>query len=183
MKGKGKRWLLPALAGLILGLSLYRWNAETLNGNQMPMPFGYGASVVLSGSMEPALHVNDLVIVRRAGQVQPGDVVVYQSGNILVIHRVVSVTEDTIVTQGDANNVADDPISPEAVKGVVVCAIPGIGAVIWALKKPPVVIALLLVALLLNERAFRKERSRKDQELDALRSEVRSLAEEMKNDE
>lgn len=170
------------LAGLILGLSLYRWNAETLTGNKMPMPFGVGASVVLSGSMEPTLHVNDLVLVRRTRQVKPGDVVVYQSGSMLVIHRVVSVTEETIVTQGDANNVSDEPITPEDVKGVMVLAIPGIGAVVLALKKPPVVLAVLLAALLLNERAFRKERKDQDQELDDLKAELRSLAEEMKDE-
>lgn len=179
---KSKRWILPALAGLILGLSLYRWNAETLTGNKMPMPFGYGASVVLSGSMEPSLHVNDLVIIRRSEAVQPGDVVVYQSGNLLVIHRVVSVTEDAIVTRGDANNVSDDPISPKDVKGVMVWAIPGIGALVLALKKPPVVLALLAAALLLNELAFRKERKKQDRELDDLKAELRSLAEEMKQE-
>lgn len=170
------------LAGLILGLSLYRWNAETLTGNKMPMPFGVGASVVLSGSMEPTLHVNDLVLVRRTRQVKPGDVVVYQSGSMLVIHRVVSVTEERIVTQGDANNVSDDPITPEDVKGVMVLAVPAVGAVVLALKKPPVVLAVLLAALLLNERAFRKERKDQDQELDELKAELRSLAEEMKDE-
>ncbi len=180
---KIKRWILPALAGLILGLSLYRWNAETLTGNKMPMPFGYGASVVLSGSMEPSLNVGDLVVIRRTGQVQPGDVVVYQSENLLVIHRVISVTEDAIVTQGDANNVSDDPITPEDVKGVMVLAIPGVGTAVLALKKPPVTLALLLAALLLNERAFRRERKEQDQELDDLKAELRSLAEEMKKEQ
>lgn len=178
---KCKRWILLTITGLILGLFVYQWNAETITGNQMPMPFGIGVSVVLSGSMEPALSVSDLVILRRAGSVQTGDIVVYQSGGMLIIHRVISVTEDAIITQGDANPVPDDPIPPEAVKGVAVCSVPKIGAVIWALKKPPVAICLIVLLIWINERSFRKERKQKNQELEDLRSEVRSLEEEIKN--
>lgn len=178
---KSKRWILLILTGLILGVFVYQWNAETLTGNKMPMPFGYGVSVVLSGSMEPALQVNDLVIIRRTDTVEAGDIVVYQSEGLLVIHRVISVTDEAVVTQGDANNVPDAPISSEAIKGVLVCSVPKIGALVWLLKKPAVVVCILVLLCVLNERAFRKERHRKNEELEKLRSEVQSLSEEIKN--
>ena len=37
------------LCGAILGLNIYSANAGKLVGNKLPMPFGYGAAVVLSG--------------------------------------------------------------------------------------------------------------------------------------
>ena len=81
------RLLVLVLISLFAGVSLYQWNASTLTGNEMPMPFGVGVSVVLSGSMEPQLQVNDLVLVQRQEEYVPGDVVVYQSGRSLVIHQ------------------------------------------------------------------------------------------------
>ena len=57
------RVLLLAVCGLVLGLNIYSANAKSLVGNHLPMPFGYGAAVVLSGSMEPTLSVGDLILV------------------------------------------------------------------------------------------------------------------------
>ena len=58
------RWLLIVVCGLILGVNVYLANANSLVGNQLPMPFGYGAAVVLSGSMEPEFSEGDLIIVK-----------------------------------------------------------------------------------------------------------------------
>ena len=55
------RLLCYLLISLVLGGTAYSWNARRLAGNAMPMPFGVGLSVVLSGSMEPTLSVNDLI--------------------------------------------------------------------------------------------------------------------------
>lgn len=56
------RMLTLLILGVFLGVRFYVWNAQSLTGNAVPMPFGIGASVVLSGSMEPALSVGDLLI-------------------------------------------------------------------------------------------------------------------------
>ena len=53
------RLLLLILCGLILGVNVYLANANSLVGNQLPTPFGYGAAVVLSGSMEPEFSKGD----------------------------------------------------------------------------------------------------------------------------
>ena len=50
------------LVSAVLGVNLYTWNARSLLGNALPMPFGYGAAVVLTGSMEPTIMTDDLII-------------------------------------------------------------------------------------------------------------------------
>ena len=97
-----------AAVSLFIGLKLYSWNAENLVGNAMPMPFGYGISVVLSGSMEPELSANDLVIVRAQGSYNEGDIVVYQDRHSLVIHRIVSMGEDEVITRTDSTQYKDE---------------------------------------------------------------------------
>ncbi len=177
----GRRLLLIAAAAL-LGLNLYRWNAGSILGNRMPMPFGVGLSTVLTGSMEPTLHVNDLVIVRKTQDVQVGDIIIYQSGDDLVIHRVVEMEDDSLVTKGDANNAADDSIHRSDVKGVMTARIGGVGAVVQVLKHPAAVAAVLICAVLLTELSYRREKKKNEEELTQLEDEIQQLMAEIKRE-
>ncbi len=176
------RRLVLVIAAILLGLNIYKWNARSLMGNQLPMPFGIGVSVVLTGSMEPTLSANDLVFVKESDTVAVGDIVVYQSGNSLVIHRVMEVGEDFIVTKGDANNAADEPIALTDVKGVMTAAIPAVGAVVRLAKRPVVVIAVLIAAVVLTELSYRKDKKENEKELGELEDEIRKLMAEIKDD-
>jgi signal peptidase len=142
------------------------------------MPFGCGAAVVLSGSMEPTLSVNDLVLIHQTKEIEPGDVVVYQGGNSLVIHRVISVNGETIVTQGDANNISDDPIDMATVKGKMILHIPAIGGLARLLKTPAAVLMLIALTILLIERSNHKERENDSEEIEKLKAEIRQLRDE-----
>ena len=57
------RYIVFSFIGIVLGLFFYTQNAKGIVKDEMPMPFGYGMSVVLSGSMEDRLSVDDLVII------------------------------------------------------------------------------------------------------------------------
>ena len=173
-KGIGRICLL-VLISLIIGTMLYNWNARTLTGNVMPMPFGWGMSVVISGSMEPELSVNDLVIVREQAAYKTGDVVVYQSNQVLVIHRIISMDGDIVITQGDANDVADAPISVSAIKGREVAHIPFVGAVIRFLKTPVGSVLLLLAAIVLFELPYLQKRKKAEKDMEKIKEEIRKL--------
>ncbi len=179
-KTKSPFWrrLILALLGIILGVNAYLANARGLAGNQMPMPFGFGAAVVLSGSMEPELGVNDVIIVRERDSYEVNDIVVYQSGSTLIVHRIIAKDGETIVTQGDANNAADEPIDVRVVKGEVVAHIPAAGVVVNALKTPVGILIVLVAAFALTELSFRKEKDRDAQELEAIKAEIRRLRKE-----
>ena len=174
------RYVAMAVLAVLIGTGVYSPNAAHLTGDQMPMPFGWGASVVLSGSMEPALSVGDLLIVRQADAYQPGDIVVYQAERMAVVHRLVSVDAQSAVTKGDANPSQDKPIPVSAIKGRVVSAIPLIGYLVWALKSPLGVIATICAAVLLVELSYRSEKTEKETEQEKLKAEIRALLEELK---
>lgn len=169
------RLLLLIICGLILGVNVYLANAHSLAGNQLPMPFGYGMSVVLSGSMEQRLSVDDLVIIKATDDYQVNDIVLYQDGNSLVIHRIIDIDGDTVTTKGDANNVADEPINKSQIKGVLVCDIAGLGAVVNILKQPVSIVIILAAALLLTELSYRKEKDKDTEELDKIKAEIQKL--------
>lgn len=167
-----------AIISLIVGFRLYSWNAKTLVGNEMPMPFGWGASVVLSGSMEPALSVDDLVFVRAQKSYTEGDVIVYQYGSILVIHRIISIDGDEIITQGDANNTADQPIELSVVKGRAVGHIPFVGVIVRFLQSAVGFFIVLIAAVIFFEFPYLRERKRSDEELEKIKEEIRRLKDE-----
>lgn len=194
MKNTGKtiiRISLLTLAALLIGLNVYSINASRLAGDSVPMPFGVGAAVVLSGSMEPALSAGDLLIVTEEDSYSVGDVVVYQDGSSAITHRIVSMeeievenpdsdsgeslTEWQFVTQGDANNIPDSPIHQSRIKGKVSFRIPYIGYVVNLIKTPIGTILILAAAVFLLERSFRRDKERDHDQLEAIRREIEQL--------
>ena len=132
--------------------------------------FVFGANpfyVVSSGSMEPVLKVNDVLIVRDAGSWQDltiGDIIVFnrpEGGDRVIVHRIVEFGVDVngeraVRTQGDANPGSipgtDYPIRQDDYIGKVIYVIPGIG-VITKVISPPVnyiIIAIILAILFFN---------------------------------
>ncbi|MCC2333735.1 signal peptidase I [Cellulomonas wangsupingiae] len=105
----------------------------------VPRLIGAVPLTVLSGSMEPTISAGDLVVVRPTdpADLRIGDVVTVQPVSddpTLVTHRIVGVTHGSdgiagFVTQGDANEHADEPVVPEQVMGRVVYTVPLVGHV------------------------------------------------------
>ena len=163
------------VVSLILGINIYNWNAKSLTGNVMPMPFGFGGAVVLSGSMEPTIAVDELIIVKAEDSYETGDVVVYQTGKILVVHRIVRIDGETVTTRGDANNVDDGAIELAQIKGKVIAHIPHVGGVVRVLKSPVATIILIAAAVLTIELPFRKKKEKDNEELERIKEEIRKL--------
>ncbi len=77
--------------------------------------FGYSVLKVETGSMEPTLHVDDFIIIKRCdpSKVKAGDIISFYSTaketeGMLITHRVMRrVSFDKYVTRGDANPVND----------------------------------------------------------------------------
>lgn len=77
--------------------------------------FGKSVLKVVTGSMEPSIHVDDYIVVEKinASDVKKDDIISFYSEEedikgLLVTHRVISVNEDgTFTTKGDANSTTD----------------------------------------------------------------------------
>lgn len=166
--------LLVVIAALV-GVSIYSLNAAALNGNQLPMPFGFGLTVVLSGSMEPTISIGDMLVVLPSEQYEVGDVVVYQTQGMSVVHRIISIEGDEIITRGDANTGDDDPIHEKSIKGEVVATIPLVGYLVCFIKTPIGTLILLGLAILLLEVSFKKDKKKDNGELETLKKELERM--------
>ena len=120
-------WILLAATALILVALVM----TKVSGGE-PELFGFRLFVVSSGSMEPTLHVGDVIL---SGKFAPGDAL--EAGDILtyrgsgqmegkyVTHRLTSAEGEpgsrTLTLQGDANNVPDAPMSEDRVVAKEIC--------------------------------------------------------------
>ena len=114
---------------------------------------GYKPFIVMSGSMETTINIGDLVIVKKvnSSSIHIGDIIAFKNGNIVISHRVKEVINDSgtykFKTKGDNNNVTDDFIvNSDAIEGIFVNKIPGLGSILLFLGKP---IGLLMVILVI----------------------------------
>ena len=141
--------ILTAFLVLILGMNLYTIWQRNVKGEMNPKVFGYSTAVVLSGSMEPEISVNDMVIVKEMDEYDTGDVIMFRKDGSLVTHRIVQVTDLGLLTRGDANNTLDEGVlDPGNVEGKVVAVIGGIGVVIGFFQTTLGMCSLVLVIFL-----------------------------------
>ena len=109
-----------------------------------PVPGNYEVKVVLSGSMEPAIKVGSLAIVKPVELYKTGDVITFgkdDRNNIPTTHRIIAEQvvsgEFIFTTKGDAN---DDPdareVREDEIIGKVIFDIPYLGFILDMARKP-----------------------------------------------
>ncbi len=108
--------------------------------------FGWRFDTVYSGSMEPAINVGSMVVVRQVdpSAIRDGDIITFVSrvkADSFVTHRVVEVTNDegtlAFLTKGDANDAPDeDSVRASDVVGRVRFSVPYAGYAADFLRKP-----------------------------------------------
>lgn len=141
--------------------------------------FAFGTNnpfyVVSSGSMIPALNINDVLIVKDGNSnsfdsLKIGDVIVFHAAaeDRVIVHRVAEIQtgshgERIITTKGDANDASipgvDNPIRVSQYIGKVVYVIPGLGLITKVISPPVnyIIIAVILAVLFVNRMGRRKD--------------------------
>lgn len=121
-----------------------------------PIKGNYRVKVVLSGSMEPAIHTGSIVVIKPAKQYKVNDIVIFgkdTKSEIPTTHRIVSdrAVEGIVLftTKGDANNSPDTTeIKQSDIHGKVLFTVSYMGYLIDFVKKPiGMIIAVILPAI------------------------------------
>lgn len=153
----------------------------------VPSFLGYESFVVLSGSMEPTIHVGDLAVVApvKPTDLMVGDIITYrttQAPDVLVTHRLTAIGEDdqgrlSFNTKGDANQVEDQvAVTQNAVLGRVAYAIPLVGYLVEFTRRPEGKLLLIIIpGALLAADYLLGLRRRRSVEVTTVRGEVGEL--------
>lgn len=137
-----------SVLSFILACNLYFIIGKAVTGEH-PTLLGWSSAVVVSGSMSPAIEVDDMVILHSQDAYTRGDIIMYKDGSSFVTHRVEEVTESGYITKGDANNTVDPPVHADCVVGKTVFVIPKVGRLTAALQTPLGMCVLVLVGIAL----------------------------------
>jgi signal peptidase I len=104
---------------------------------------------VMTGSMEPVLHVGSMVFTKPAATYQVGDVITFKRGNITVTHRIFGTKDNMFITKGDANK-SQDPqlVSKSQIIGKNFFVIPNIGKITGFVKTVPGFLLVIVLPLM-----------------------------------
>ena len=133
---------------------------------QVPQVLGYSVFRVMTGSMEPEIRSDSLLVVKKIPpeDIVPGDVISFFSPDPMLegavnTHRVVRIEKENggiqFITKGDANVIEDTyPVDASALVGRAVFKSYGLGRVVSLLANPLVfgiiILLPLLIILLIN---------------------------------
>ncbi len=136
---------------VLLVLVIYGKLVTTFGQNVYPNYFGYTFFEVASGSMAPALHVDDVIIVKIGqDEIVKDDIIAYQGEKDVITHRVLFIDGDTLTVKGDANNTIDKPIKRQQIIGKIIKVYPKLGLWKKILTDPKILIAIFVTLILFD---------------------------------
>ena len=121
--------------------------------------FGHRIYLIVTGSMEPTIKMKDVVITKQTDDLKEGDVIAFEQGEAVTVHRIVQVYTEgdnrLYQTKGDANNIIDKVLVQKTqVKGKVIASSTVMGHAIYWLQHNFIifilVVGLLLVVLIIR---------------------------------
>lgn len=164
------RWIFKlfnaAAIALILVSVFVLLSVVLTPAGQVPQVLGYSVFRVMTGSMEPEIPEDSLLVVKNTPpeEITPGDVISFFSPDPMLegavnTHRVVRIEEENgairFITKGDANLIEDTyPVDDSLLVGKAVFKSYGLGKAVSLLSNPlvfgTIILLPLLVILLMN---------------------------------
>lgn len=139
------KWSIITVLILIIFINVTLLVKADINKDTIPDFLGFTPFIIVSGSMEPNIPVNDIIITRKTPKekIKIGDVISYKDNeaNIVITHRVVSIQNNNgeyyFETKGDSNNSADkNLVAYSQIQGRYLFSIPLVGNIIIYVRTP-----------------------------------------------
>ncbi len=144
--------IITFILAFLLLCNMYIIISKKITGNIHPDIFGFSIAVVASGSMEPEISVDDIIIINEKDTYNKGDIITFQRENSIITHRIDKKIQSGFITKGDANNVSDkDIVNIEDIFGKVVLIIPSVGKFINYIKTPLGMTAIIFIGIIVLE--------------------------------
>ena len=152
---KALKWIvniLSVLLLLLLVLAVYGKATTVFGRKSYPNYFGYTFFSVASGSMEPTLYINDVILVKIGNEdLVKDDIITFvNQKDEIITHRVLSIDGNSITVKGDNNNTIDAPINRDQVIGKTVKIFPKLSVWQKIFSEPKILIVLFITLLLFD---------------------------------
>lgn len=138
------------LISIVIILNLILIFKAILIPNKIPSLFGYKTFSIISGSMQPAIDIGDIIIVKEEKNLKIGDIITFRRDNNMITHRIVQILnsdgKEQYITKGDNNNTEDEKyVTNSEIEGKVIRKIPMLGHVNIFLQKKEVIAIIFTV--------------------------------------
>ena len=127
-----------------------------LNPNKTPDFLGLKNYIIVSGSMEPTIHVGDEIFVKEVSQdkIKVNDIISFQDGDTITTHRIVKMEDingtTRYTTKGDNNHAEDkEKVIYSQIEGVYQFKINGFGKFNEILKSK-ITLEIIIIIVLMN---------------------------------
>ncbi len=145
--------ILTLLVFLVLVLIIYSKVKMMFKGENYFDFFGYSIFNVATGSMEPVINQNDVIVVKKSDKYEVNDIITFKSDTAYITHRIIAANDGNYVTKGDANNAKDVAITEDKIIGKVIKISSKAG--IWhKVLTTPTILILIFTTLILFDFAF-----------------------------
>ncbi len=131
------KWLIIIFLVAMIIINITLISKAKSDSEVVPDFLGFTPFIMSSGSMEPKLPVNDIIITKKikAEDIKVGDIISYKYENIIITHRVTKVKRvgDNYFyeTKGDKNKVKDkNLVTYSQIQGKYIFTVPILGTVI-----------------------------------------------------
>ena len=126
-------------------------------GNKRVNVAGYSIMTVMTGSMEPAYQVGDIIVIKKTNEneLQVKDVITFIStdeelNGQPITHRIIDITEENgqkkFGTKGDNNQIADEtPVTSDRILGKVQLRIPFVGRAVNFMQTNRIAFFLIVI--------------------------------------
>lgn len=142
--------LFCILFGFLLFFNVYQFACVQLMGEKLATINGYAVLEVVSGSMEPTIHVGDLIVIdTKKTDFNENDIVTFTDDDgSFVTHRIIALNNTEMTTKGDNNN-SNDPVSSiDSIVGTYVFRLGGMGILLSSLRSPFIMFMIFVVGIL-----------------------------------
>lgn len=126
--------------------------------------FQLNSFVVISGSMEPTLNINDLIfnVKVKEEKIKKGDIISFSEGNNVVTHRINNIIKENgqiyYETKGDNNPNVDEKMTEyDKIVGRYIFKIPKVGYSIRNMQTQVGIFGIIVILLFAEVHARKKE--------------------------
>ena len=134
------------IMSVILLIFIIGMNILSATDNQL---FGIKVFRVDSGSMEPYLKVNSVILIKEFDDYNIDDIITYYDDGDYITHRIIRIEDSDYITKGDANNTEDLPITKDMIVGKLIHKFESFDFIGYLLLKPASWIFIFVIGLLI----------------------------------
>lgn len=142
--------IITIILMLLMAFNVYSFYSVKVLKQDLPSINGYAILEVVSGSMEPTIHVGDLIVINtKETNYSKNDIVTFKDvDGSFVTHRIKFIDDVEMTTRGDNNNSDDAAMPVNSLVGKYLFKINGLGRLLASFKNPFVMVMIFVIGLL-----------------------------------